>query len=465
MTGAASDVVILGSGPAGAAAALLLTRWGHVVSVRTKRTRNASLVESIPPSTGKLIDLLGLRTAFDRAGFLPASGNVVLWGGRAPRVEGFENAEHGWHACRAQMADVLLAELESAGIAVGPPIEGGVPEGEPGFVLDCTGRAGVIARGRQMRVYDPGPRTVALTGVWQASPTFHAVDPAHTLIESYEGGWAWSCPQSPALRNIAVMVDPATSGLARGRSARELYLHEIGRTVRVAALAREATLVDGPAGWDASMYHASRYADGNALLVGDAASFVDPLSSAGVKKAFASGWLAAVAVHTALRRPSLRDVAVAFYEVREAEVYESLRTMIAATLAAAAAGHDHPFWGGRGEPSDEAAGQPSIAAAFEQLRAAPALRVRVDPIVRVESRPAISGNEIVLEARVVSPDQPAGMRYAFDVDLIGVLAVAPAASSVPDAFDAYNARYAPAALPDFLGALSTALARKWLVWV
>ena len=34
------------------------------------------------------------------------------------------------------------------------------------------------------------------------------------------------------------------------------------------------------------------------LLAGDAGSFIDPLSSAGVKKALASAWLAAVAVST-----------------------------------------------------------------------------------------------------------------------------------------------------------------------
>jgi hypothetical protein len=323
----------------------------------------------------------------------------------------------------------------------------------------------VLARGRQLRVHEDGPRTVALTGVWQSSGSFKSVEPAHTLIESYDGGWAWSCPQSAEIRIVAVMVDPATSGLARQRAARDIYLHEIGKTERIAALAAEASLHDGPAGWDASMYHASRYADGNVLLIGDAASFVDPLSSAGVKKAFASGWLAAVAVHTALTRPSMRDVAFAFYDDREREMYASLKTMTTATLAAAAAGHEHPFWNDRSDLQNPTTGCAPIAAAFERLRREPALRVRVGEAGRIEQRPAIEGHEIVLEARVVSADQPAGLRYAFDVDVLGVLAVAPAVASVPDAFEAYNARYAPVALPDFLGALATALAHKWLVWV
>lgn len=73
------------------------------------------------------------------------------------------------------------------------------------------------------------------------------------------------------------------------------------------------------------------------LLVGDAGSFVDPLSSAGVKKALASGWLAAVAVHTALVRPAMRDAAFRFFAAREREMYASLRAMTERHLGDAAA--------------------------------------------------------------------------------------------------------------------------------
>ncbi len=37
------------------------------------------------------------------------------------------------------------------------------------------------------------------------------------------------------------------------------------------------------------------------------------------KKALASGWLAAVATHTALIRPAMRQIALDFFSAREAE--------------------------------------------------------------------------------------------------------------------------------------------------
>jgi flavin-dependent dehydrogenase len=465
---ASPEVVVLGGGPAGCAAASLLARWGHVVVLRTKPSASTPcLAESIPPSTYKLFDLIGLGDAVEAAGFLRSSGNTVWWGERAPRVESFAGPLRGWQVTRQRFESLLVAHAAASGVL----IEEARPDTAPitvrpdGFTLDCTGRAGVLARPRGLRVYESTHRIVALTGVWRSERPFAVPDPTHTLIESYEGGWTWSVPETLDSRVIAVMVDPSRSGLARGSSARDVYLREIDRTEAMAALVRAATLVDGPAGWDASMYCSMRYADGNVLLVGDAGSFIDPLSSAGVKKALASGWLAAVAVHTSLRRPAMRDVALTFFDAREAEVYAWMRGLIGRVLADAAASHAHAFWTDRLEGDLTGSDDEALAKAHARIRAEPALRVVKNPAARIEDRPAVSGTEIVLQQRLVSPERRDGVRHAFDVDLIGLVEIAPHYASVPDLWTAYTRQYGPVDLPDFLGALSTAIAQKWLFWV
>lgn len=467
MTDAGAEVLVLGAGPAGSAAASLLARWGHRVIVRTKpRAETAALAESIPPSTRKLIDLIGLGGPLEAAGFVRSTGNTVWWGSRSPRVEPFPHGERGWQVTRRRLEAVLATHLASVGVRVesGMDAEGHRERPSVKFTLDCTGRSGLLARSRGLRVHEPAHRIVALAGSWYAAGGFPVHEPTHTLVESYDGGWAWSVPTSPDERVVACMVDPATSGLARGAAAREVYLREVARTSQMAALTTHATLAGRPVGWDASIYHASRYVDDDVLLVGDAASFVDPLSSAGIKKAFASGWLAAVAVHTSLRRPEMRAAALGFFAAREAEVYATLKAMAAETLAGAAAGHHHPFWSDRTD-AGAAEDRRSAAAAFEYLRAQPALRVRLNPEARQEERAAVSGSEIVMETRLVKADRPEGIRHAFDVDLIGLIGLAPAHAAVPDLYAAYNRAHAPVALPDFLGALATALAQKWLLWV
>jgi hypothetical protein len=204
------------------------------------------------------------------------------------------------------------------------------------------------------------------------------------------------------------------------------------------------------------------------LLVGDAASFVDPLSSYGIKKAFASAWLAAVAVHTALRNPPLTIPALEFFAAREREMAATLLDRTREYFGAAATTHAHPFWTDRAdgielpphvEPDvrllrdDE-----RVQRAFARIKSQPRLLLRRGAAVRVAPRPMVRGREIVMEDRLFTASWPAGMRFLRDVDVAGILAVADEHDTVPAMFEAYNRRLPPVALPDFLGALSVMIA-------
>jgi hypothetical protein len=103
-------------------------------------------------------------------------------------------------------------------------------------------------------------------------------------------------------------------------------------------------------------------------------------------------------------------------------------------------------------------------AAFERIRQSETLNVRRSDRVRIEPRPAVSGCEIVLEDRLMSDDGSSAVRYAYDVDLVALIDLAPSHTQVPELFAAYQRRAAPVALPDFLAALAMAVARGWLIW-
>lgn len=461
---AAADVRVWGAGPAACAAARLLALWGHEVDIVAARpVGGAPLPESIPPSTRKLFDVLGVGAAIEAARFVRSSGNTVWWGGDVARVESFPAGALGWQVTAERLNERLLAAAVDAGARA---IEGRATAAELAdgiLTLDCTGRAGVVSRVHDLRVFEEGPRTVAIIGRWRVGPRFMVPDPTHTLIESYEDGWAWSVPLGGGERSVAVMVDPERSNLARNRPAREIYDAEIAKTFRFRSLLADAELVDGPRGWDASMYASRTYAAENWLLVGDAASFIDPLSSAGVKKALASGWLAAVVAHTCLVRPAMRDPAFAFYAQREAEVYAAFRDLTRRYLSDAAGGHEHPFWTDRREPLACAADRTAVEAALARLRAVDRVALARGPAFDARPMPAVSGREIVLEPRIVSAEEPAGVRYVADVDIIVLVDLAPSAGTVPDLYATYNAHAAPVTMPQMLTALATAVARGWLV--
>jgi hypothetical protein len=159
----------------------------------------------------------------------------------------------------------------------------------------------------------------------------------------------------------------------------------------------------------------------------------------------------------------MRRVAFDFFAARERDTYEAFRAMTQRFLADAASAHAHPFWSDRefGEPSRQ---DEEIERAFARLREAPVLAVRLGDI-DFEERPAVAGCEIVLERRLVHPTMPEGVRYLHDVDVVALVEQAHRHRDVGDLFDAYMSLRGPVALPDFLRALATALARGWLIWV
>ena len=434
----AAEVAVIGGGPAGATAARLLALWGHQVTLTTRPSPIAGLAESIPPSCEKLLKQLGVNMS----GFLTTTGNTVWWGSEERAVT-FPHGAHGWQVQREPFDAMLLRQAVAAGVRVTSA------PAEASWQLDCSGRAGAIARHgyREQRT-----RTLALIASWEIP----AGDGAHTLVESYEDGWAWSVPYSETERCIAFMVSPAlTTGLA------DAYHNELAKTSHFKRLTQNARLKTQPWATDASSYTSGRFSADGVLLVGDAASFVDPLSSFGIKKALASAWLAAIVVHTCLTEPELQPYALQFYDARERSMYDSLERQSAQLASIAADRHRDDFWQERAVIEPVQPGyEEGARAAFEELKQRDTIHLQSGATQK--DLPVVRGNRIALAAHLVTTAFPDGIRYIRDVDLIKLAAIAPEHQQVPDLYEAYNRNAPPVALNDFLAALSVALATNIL---
>ena len=488
------DVAVVGGGPAGAAAATLLARWGHSVVLLTKPVSafsDSSLAESLPPSVAKPLAALGMERAVASGRFYRSRGNTVWWGDTDTRAEPFADGRLGYQVVRRDFDELLLDQAVSAGATVcrGATVRDVDLEHSPPrlvyesdrrqrttlaarFVLDCSGRAGVVAR-RGHRVAHDHPATVALVGIWHRDDGWDLPDETHTLVESYADGWAWSVPVSDTERYVTVMVDPRTTDLQRVGRVDRIYRTEVEKTQRLARLIRDARPVRAPWGRDASLYSARRYGGPGFLLVGDAASAIDPLSSCGVRKALTSGWLAAVVTRTRLRHPERDAPALELFGRRETEAVEVSHRHTATYFADVSRLRSHPFWADRAEADGSSADttnteveslrqDSSVRRAFELLRQAPSIDLRVTPAVRMSSQPAVRDDEVVLEPCIVVDGWAAaqnGLRFLRGVDLPRLVSMADSCGQVPDLFDLYRRDDSTVPLPDFLGALSVLLAK------
>jgi flavin-dependent dehydrogenase len=492
------EVVVLGGGPAGCAAATLLAKRGHNVAlVRPLTTPAAALAESIPPSALKLLRELAFLEPLVDAGLHVNGGNTVWWADQAGRAESFAAGQQGFHVDRAGLERVLVDSARAVGVSVVDAaartatqsrdgwdvhcVKGGTcVELRAPWVLDATGRHGLLARSEGRRT-ERCTSTLALVRRWRRSGGFAA--PAdHTLVESYQDGWAWSVPLHPDVRCFTAMVDPRNVDLVN-RDLDAVFDAELAKTSHLGPLLAKAEPCQRAWACPASLYTARSFGRRGLLLVGDAGSFIDPLSSFGVKKALSSGWFAGVTVHTALVDSSMCEDAVAFFDAHEREVYSNYRGLSAAFFEECAHAYEHEYWivraaaaraatqdapmAGSGDPDAELFDAPGVPpeearAALDTIRGRERMAVVRGATVHIVERPTVRGHRIVRLECLASARVPNGLRYVRNVDLRRVVELVPLYDDVVAGWGAYNAGGSPVTLPDYLAALATAVAAGFL---
>jgi hypothetical protein len=304
------------------------------------------------------------------------------------------------------------------------------------------------------------------------------------VIESASEGWAWSVPLSPTRRQCTVMIEPSRSakGVALHDVAvalRDVYARELRKFPELGARLASARQTSAPWACDGSVYDSVRAADERVLLVGDAASFIEPLSSAGVKKALLSAWRAAVVTNTCLRNQALAGAAIDLYVAREHQVYAECMRRSRAFFAEAAAAYDTPFWSSRATHAagvdtgpaaendsftDEAlARDAGVRRAFDDLRATEHVRLRPAGALRFKAVASIEGREVVMRDALVVPGLDAPLQYAAGVDLPALARLATVCGEVPALIAAYHTEVGPVPLAGLLTGISFLVARHALV--
>lgn len=309
-----ADVLVLGGGPAGSAAARTLACLGKSVVVVERSTyHDWRPGESLPPQARTTLAELGVVERLLELEPATSFGIRACWGQSDPYAIDFifDASGTGCQVDRPRFDAMLASAAADAGatLVTGARLlalelerccwqacvetAGQRRVFRARALVDATGRSALVARrlGVPRRAFD---RLIGLVGLVDL-PESAAVE-SNLLLEAVEDGWWYSAPLPRSRMTVAFMTDADLIGSRACASAFTARLRQAPYTtervqglrlrdlrVRSAATAR----LDEPsgAGW---------------LAVGDAAEAHDPLAGIGLTNAIDSGRRGALALAAAL---------------------------------------------------------------------------------------------------------------------------------------------------------------------
>jgi geranylgeranyl reductase family protein len=303
------DVLVVGAGPAGAAAGLAARRRGLDVLVVDKATfpRDKTCGDGLTTAALRFLEQLGvdIRTL---PGYMPVRETVLVSpSGRQVSLPLPPDGDHAAVVPRVELDAAIVAKAREAGVEVrdGTPVTGiDVASDGVSVALGTNGtvRAGVVvaADGHYSFVRrSVRPAAPPELGTWHAfRQYFQGVDDRRLWVlfePDLLPGYAWVFPLPGRRANVGfgVLRHPGMSGKELNARWREVLARPIVRKVLGPDAEAEATHRAWPI---PASFEYDALADGRVLYVGDAANVVDPLTGEGIAQAIETAVLAIDAI-------------------------------------------------------------------------------------------------------------------------------------------------------------------------
>ncbi len=391
------DAIVIGGGPAGAAAAITLARNSRSVLLLEKRIKAGfTLGESLPPAAiGVVEHFLGsvekdIGVGITKTiGITKTKGNVSCWQHAAPQISDFFFTPKGFGLCidRTNFDQALRDVALKCGVSVlyGAQLTGcrrsenyqrwdvevssksSKQTYHAKYLLDCSGRRSVVARalGIERQCHDNlfayAQRFVSASGEDSGLDK-----DAYTRIEASPEGWWYSnrlplANTSKSTERLVVLHTDKDSSAAQQAATPSGFLKLIAQSPHISSYLNKFayTPIGKIKGAAAGSERLVQFCGEGWLAVGDAAQAYDPLSSQGIYKALNSASSAGQMVNYALAKseqsPSSENDDQFFlkrYAHEQEQLWADYVQQHKYYYASQPRWLDQPFWNQRGSSTD-----------------------------------------------------------------------------------------------------------------
>jgi flavin-dependent dehydrogenase len=295
MHSAASDVVIVGSGPSGSAAAIWCAKLGLNVTLIERSTYPKDKPgESLHPGVEPLFDLIGVSEHIKSANFVRHYGISVQWSERDPILALFGYDKNGpwlgYQAPRAKLDKILIEHAKRTGVKIGQPCSAsdiildkdrivGVKTSQGDqlarFIIDASGSTHWLARKMKINIERFSPPLLVQYGYAKGLCIQRNTIPSITAT-SY--GWLWTARVGEHFYQWTRLVFDKESLIQTNWLPDEFSCLDIVHTAQAS---------------DVTWRRIENVAGKGYFVVGEAAMVFDPVSSHGVLWSLISGIKAA----------------------------------------------------------------------------------------------------------------------------------------------------------------------------
>jgi flavin-dependent dehydrogenase len=329
-----TDVLILGGGPTGSTAGMVLAREGiPSILIDSEHHPRFHVGESLLPHSLPVFDRLGVHDvirALPRTMVKPGATFCSHDGAEQSDFWFDESAQpvipHAYNVRRDEFDHALLRTAESRGVTVREGWKAIAPEwdGErligvrvraangtevsmrAKCVLDATGQHAFLATRMGWKSVYPDHRKLAIVGHFEGVARAEGRAAGNIVIIVTQSGWFWLIPFADGTTSVGVVLDSARyEGIEGGVDAQ--FDAAIAATPEAARQLAGAKRTFPAAAVQNFSFKVSRTHGDGFAMVGDAAGFLDPIFSSGIMIGMNTAERAALDIAAALREKGRVD--------------------------------------------------------------------------------------------------------------------------------------------------------------